>query len=158
MPVNERRRPGYPSALVDAVVEGAGLVAGDRLLEIGCGPGLATLPFAERGFHITAVEPGAEMARLARLRLRGYDVTHPEIELPETLTDSLDTYFALPEQRRLGFARAVRLVGRASDVWRVSRSRNERPSSALPYSNTTGRPASIRYVDCKMNPRGMPRS
>ena len=72
--VYARRRPGYPRALVDAVVEGAGLVPGDRLLEIGCGPGLATLPFAERGFHITAVEPGAEMVRLARLRLRGYDV------------------------------------------------------------------------------------
>ena len=69
-----RRRPGYPPALIDAVVEGAGLVPGDRLLEIGCGPGTATLPFAERGFRIAAVEPGAEMVRLARSRLRGHDV------------------------------------------------------------------------------------
>lgn len=66
-----RRRPAYPPALIDAVVAGAGLETGDRLLEIGCGPGIATLPFAQRGFRLTAVEPGAEMVRLARERLRG---------------------------------------------------------------------------------------
>lgn len=69
-----QRRPRYPDALIDAIIEGAGLAAGARLLEIGCGPGLATQPFAERGFRITAVEPGPEMVRLARERLRGFDV------------------------------------------------------------------------------------
>ncbi len=69
-----RRRPTYPDALIDAIVDGAGLSPGARLLEIGCGPGIATRPFAERGFRITAIEPGAEMVRLARERLHGFDV------------------------------------------------------------------------------------
>ncbi len=66
-----KRRPGYPSALIDAIVKGARLEAAARLLEVGCGPGIATHPFAERGFRLTALEPGAEMVRLARARLHG---------------------------------------------------------------------------------------
>jgi trans-aconitate methyltransferase len=69
-----RRRPGYPPALIDAIVDEARLEASARVLEIGCGPGLATLPFAERGYRLTAVEPGAEMVRLARERLQEFDV------------------------------------------------------------------------------------
>ena len=55
-------------------------------------------------------------------RGRGRYVDRPELEVPESLTESLDRYFALPEPRRLGFARAVRLIGHGSDVLPLSRS------------------------------------
>ncbi|WP_256253108.1 trans-aconitate 2-methyltransferase [Paenibacillus sp. UNC496MF] len=48
--------------------------AGDRLLEVGCATGKATLPLAKRGFKITCIELGAGLAAAARQNLRGMDV------------------------------------------------------------------------------------
>jgi SAM-dependent methyltransferase len=65
-------RPEYPSALYDELIELAGLRAGDRLLEIGCATGKATIPLADRGFSITCVELGTELAAAARRNLARY--------------------------------------------------------------------------------------
>jgi SAM-dependent methyltransferase len=66
-------RPGYPSAIVDAAIAGAALPAGGSILEIGCGTGQITLPFAERGYTILALEPGDALAALAVQNCRSYD-------------------------------------------------------------------------------------
>jgi SAM-dependent methyltransferase len=68
-------RPDYPSELFDDVVSLAGLDAGARLLEIGCATGKATRPFLERGFSVTCVELGAQLAERARTNLAGFPVT-----------------------------------------------------------------------------------
>jgi SAM-dependent methyltransferase len=66
-------RPDYPAELFDELVAVAGLAPGDRLLEVGCGPGKATVPLARRGFRITCVELGPELAAAARRNLAGLD-------------------------------------------------------------------------------------
>lgn len=54
-------RPGYADALVSEVLSYAGL--GDRAaVEVGAGTGKATRLFAQRGVHVTALEPDAGMA------------------------------------------------------------------------------------------------
>lgn len=68
----ERARPGYPPALFDDLVTLSNIPVRGRVLEIGCGTGQATLPMAERGFQIEAVELGSQMARLARRKLARY--------------------------------------------------------------------------------------
>lgn len=68
----DRARPGYPAALFDDIVTYAGLREGARILEIGCGTGQATLPMARRGYAIDCVEPGAQMAAIARAKLAGF--------------------------------------------------------------------------------------
>lgn len=68
-------RPDYPSELFDDVVSLAGLEPGARLLEIGCATGKATRPFLERGFPVTCVELGAQLAERARMNLAGFPVT-----------------------------------------------------------------------------------
>ncbi len=68
----DRARPGYPDALFDDLVALAGLREGARILEIGPGAGQATLPLARRGFAVTAVELGMEMAAVARAKLAPY--------------------------------------------------------------------------------------
>ncbi|MET9023454.1 class I SAM-dependent methyltransferase [Actinopolymorpha sp. NPDC004070] len=68
----ERTRPVCPPRLFDDLVEVAGLGPGDRVVEIGCGTGQATVPLAERGLAVIAVELGAELAALARSRLAGF--------------------------------------------------------------------------------------
>jgi SAM-dependent methyltransferase len=68
----QRTRPVCPPQLFDDLIELAGLKAGDRVIEIGCGTGQATVPLAERGLAVTAVELGANLAAIARHRLTGF--------------------------------------------------------------------------------------
>ncbi|MFD8220489.1 class I SAM-dependent methyltransferase [Streptomyces sp. NPDC059697] len=68
----DRARPGYPPELFDDLAEMAGTSPGCRVLEVGAGTGKATLPLAERGCRITAVELGADMAAVARRNLAGF--------------------------------------------------------------------------------------
>jgi SAM-dependent methyltransferase len=72
----DRARPEYPDELFEALVTASGLRPGDRdrLLEVGSGTGRATLPLARRGFRITALEPGHNLAALARRNLEDFDV------------------------------------------------------------------------------------
>ncbi len=75
----DRARPVAPPEVFDDVVELTGLRPGAALLEIGCGTGQATLPLAERGFAITAVELGADLAAVARSKLTGFPGVEIEV-------------------------------------------------------------------------------
>jgi len=70
----QRARPDYPAELFGDLIAAAGLAPGDRLLEVGCATGKATLPLARRGFQITCVELGADLAEAARRNLAGLGV------------------------------------------------------------------------------------
>ena len=70
----DRVRPDYPEILFDDLIALAGLAPGDHLLEVGCVTGKATRPLARRGFRITCVELGAELAAAARENLAGFPV------------------------------------------------------------------------------------
>jgi len=67
-----RGRPGYPDSVVAGVVEKTGIDATSHLVEIGCGPGVATLSFAALGCAVDCVEPNAAFVQIARQRLRKY--------------------------------------------------------------------------------------
>jgi len=62
-------RPDYPGELYTELISATGLRPGDRLLEVGCGTGKATIPLAERGLAITCLEPGPELAAAVRRNL-----------------------------------------------------------------------------------------
>lgn len=62
-------RPAYPKALVDDLLALAALRSGCRGLEIGAGTGQLTVPLAERGVRLIAVERGRNLARLLERRL-----------------------------------------------------------------------------------------
>ena len=67
----DRNRPAYPDALVDRAVQMAGITAGDRVLEVGCGTGQLTRSLLARGLRVTAVEPGDQLIRIAEENLKG---------------------------------------------------------------------------------------
>src|SRR3989337_4360405 len=70
----DRARLSYPEQPFDDLIQLAGLQPGASLLEIGCGTGRATLPLARRGFRVTCVELGENLAAVARRNLA--DFTH----------------------------------------------------------------------------------
>jgi len=70
----QRARPEYPDDVYDRLLHVTGLTPPARLLEVGAATGKATLPLARRGFPITALEPGAALAAVARESLAAYDV------------------------------------------------------------------------------------
>lgn len=65
----DRYRPRYPRELFDDVAQVVGVDADSRILEVGCGPGVATEEMMARGWSVLAVDPGAELARVAREKL-----------------------------------------------------------------------------------------
>jgi SAM-dependent methyltransferase len=74
IPDDYEARPAYPAWVFETLADRCGLGAGSRVLEIGAGSGQATLPLLDRGAQITAVEPGAGLARRLRERTQDRDV------------------------------------------------------------------------------------
>jgi SAM-dependent methyltransferase len=85
----DRARPGYPVTVFDDLAEAGAAGPGRAILEIGCGTGQATLPLAQRGCRIIALDIGAEMTRLARQKLRVF----PSVEV---ITADFDSW-SLPD-------------------------------------------------------------
>lgn len=65
-------RPRYPQALVDQVVEVAQLSASSSILEVGCGPAIATPAFAALGGPMVGLEPNPDFFRLAQQTCEPY--------------------------------------------------------------------------------------
>jgi SAM-dependent methyltransferase len=68
----QRTRPVGPAAMFDDLVRLAGLAPGARVAEIGPGTGQATVPMAERGLAVTAVELSQTQAAVTRRRLAAF--------------------------------------------------------------------------------------
>jgi SAM-dependent methyltransferase len=68
----QEARPLYPAQLIDDLIVQTNLSGRANVLEIGCGTGQITVPLAQRGLRITAVEPGPNLAELARTRLSSF--------------------------------------------------------------------------------------
>jgi SAM-dependent methyltransferase len=65
-------RPKYPQQLYDDIIALSEILPGGQVLEIGCGTGQATLPFAKRGYHILCLDIGSDLLAIAADNLRSY--------------------------------------------------------------------------------------
>jgi SAM-dependent methyltransferase len=63
-------RPKYPDPLIDEVV--ANHIEGHRILEIGSGPGTATVPLAQRGYELDCFEPNPDFCNLAQENTKAF--------------------------------------------------------------------------------------
>ena len=68
----DRVRPAYPDELFADLVAITGMDRRSPVLEVGCGTGQATRSLAALRCPVTAIEPGAGMAALARQRLAAF--------------------------------------------------------------------------------------
>ncbi len=122
-------RPGYPKEMVDCLVELTGLPPGGKILEIGPGTGKATISFAERGYEILCIEPGANLAAVAARNLKAYPAVRFEIcrfeewqETPESfdVIISAQAFHWVPKD--VGFpkaARALKAGGSLAVFWNL---------------------------------------
>lgn len=134
-----RTRPVCPPQLFDDLARLAGLKAGDRVVEIGCGTGQATVPLAERGLTVTAVELGAELAAITRRRLAGFPAAEvvtcsfEEWQPPDTLFGAVDAVVAFNSLHwidpQLRYARPYELL-RSGGAMAVAGCRRAQPTDA----------------------------
>lgn len=72
-----KTRPRYPQVIVDRVIELSQLTPNSRILELGCGPGNATVSFAQKGFSMVCLEPAPGSFQLAKHNC----TTYPNVEI-----------------------------------------------------------------------------
>jgi trans-aconitate methyltransferase len=82
----DRVRPAYPDALFADLVAITGMGRWSPVLEVGCGTGQATRSLAALGCSVTAIEPGAGLAALARRRLAAF----PNVEVENSTFEEWD--------------------------------------------------------------------
>ncbi|MTJ09242.1 MULTISPECIES: class I SAM-dependent methyltransferase [unclassified Anabaena] len=75
-----RLRPGYSPEIIDGAVKIAQLPPKATILELGCGPGNATLAFAKLGFSMKCLEPSLAACNLAKQNCKMY----PLVEIQPT--------------------------------------------------------------------------
>lgn len=110
-------------------VELAGVSTGDRVVDVGCGPGGAAREAARQGAEVTGIDPAPVMLRLARTFTRGADVhwaegTAENVPLPDgsaTVWWSLATVHHWKDVGR-GLGEAHRLLAPGGRLLAVERS------------------------------------
>ncbi len=80
----DRTRPRYPQELIQQAT--SYLLSGATILEIGCGPGIATVEFAKLGFSMVSLEPSAAACQIARENCAIY----PQVEIINTTFEDWD--------------------------------------------------------------------
>ncbi|MDB9517032.1 class I SAM-dependent methyltransferase [Roseofilum reptotaenium CS-1145] len=73
-------RPSYPNELIDRAVSLAQLSSDSSILEVGCGPGNATVAFAKFGCSMTCLEPNLDFCLLAERNC----VSYPNVTIYST--------------------------------------------------------------------------
>ena len=76
--------------LYQAVFDAAGVEDGTRLLDVGCGAGLAASLAVERGAHVSGFDAAPAMIALARQRIPEADLRVGEVEDPPYASDAFD--------------------------------------------------------------------
>ncbi len=116
-------RPGYPEPLIEETIRLAGLLQDSRIFEIGCGTGQATQSFARRGFRMVCLEPGPNLASLARRNL----VAFPDVAVRQ---ERFEDWQVEPESFDLVLA-ATSLHHVAEEVRYAKAARALKPGGAL---------------------------
>jgi ubiquinone/menaquinone biosynthesis C-methylase UbiE len=68
----DRVRPKYSQELLARALAVAAIPNNGKILEVGCGPGTATIALAQMGFSMVCLEPSLETCEIARQNLAGY--------------------------------------------------------------------------------------
>jgi len=144
----------------DDIVESTRLAPGDRAIEIGAGTGIATEQLVDRGLEVTAIEPSAALADVAKSKVTGraqFFIGRFEDFSPDSSAKLLAAFNSLHwVDPRIAVDLAVQLVepgGSLALVWTEVISWGEDPFEEL-IAETFGSPWTKRLdrVDGSMQP------
>lgn len=131
-------RGGYPAALIDYIIKCSGVAAMDgRVLDIGCGTGQATLPFAERGFSVLGMDISDDMVHVAGEKCSAYPNTRfvvssfEDAEIPngsiDIIVSGMAWHWVAPDGRHEKAHRILKPSGTLALFW----SYQDKEASAL---------------------------
>ncbi len=139
-------RPTYPADSIDAVCAWSGLTAPSLIVDVGCGTGISTRLFAERGYEVIGIEPNLDMRKKAESdtkpgwRLKYIDgsaeVTALESGIADLVVAAQAFHWFNPEPTLTEFKRILKPHGCVALIW------NERMESdpfTLSYGNALRR-------------------
>jgi SAM-dependent methyltransferase len=125
-------RPRYPEDIVEHIIAFSAIPAHGRVLEVGCGSGQMTLPFAKRGYTVVALDQGERLAALAARHCQPYPrvrVVSCAFESWQDNANSFDLFLSAQAFHWIappyGLARAAEFLrpgGTIALVWTLDRS------------------------------------
>lgn len=107
-------RTGYSNELYDMIAQ-FGLRRGATILDVGCGTGLASQPFAMNGFPVTGADPSQAMLAAAQQRLPNATLVEAEAEALPFPNERFDVVISAQTFHWVDRARAL------SEAYRVLR-------------------------------------
>ncbi|MBV9270635.1 MAG: class I SAM-dependent methyltransferase, partial [Candidatus Eremiobacteraeota bacterium] len=115
-------RTGYSNELYDTI-EAAGLVRGAAVIDVACGTGLASEPFALNGFPVIGIDASPEMLEFARKRVPEatfIEASAEQLPFPDERFDlalSADAFQWLDKSRALAEMQRVLKRGGLLAIW-----------------------------------------
>jgi len=115
----DRLAPGWDAdmvkndSIIHAILDGARVGTGKRVLDVACGTGVMIPYYLERGARVTAIDIAPEMARIAREKFPETEVLCGDVEETEfdRQFDCIVVYNAFPH-----FPEPERLISRLSSL------------------------------------------
>ena len=117
----DRARPGYPAALVEQVTAAS---PGPRVLDVGCGTGIAARQFQAAGCRVLGVDPDARMADLARqsgveVEVAAFETWDPAGRAFDAVIAGQAWHWVDPAAGAAKAAQVLRLGGQLAAFWHV---------------------------------------
>jgi SAM-dependent methyltransferase len=148
-------RAQYPQELIDRAVVLAQLSSDTSMLEIGCGPGNATVAVARFGFAMTCIEPNPDFCHLAQHNCAPYPnvaIHNTSFEEWELETKQFDAVLAAnafhwisPEVRYAKAAAALRDRGFLLLLWNLTPEPKYEVYQAIEQVYRDYAPSLVRY-------------
>lgn len=116
-------RPSYPAAAIDAILHGLGDPSRLAAADIGAGTGISSRLLADRGVHVIAVEPNAQMRAAAAphplVTMRDGSAEHTGLDTASVhlLVCAQSFHWFNPPPTLTEFHRILKPDGRAALMW-----------------------------------------
>ncbi len=123
----DRARVGYPNHLINDIITYSGTTQHGKVLDVGCGSGQATIPFAQRGYNVIALDISQEMIELVKNKCSTFHNvsfkvgSFEDVELyPEHLdiiVSGMAWHWISPEKRLEKAHRILKSSGAIALIW-----------------------------------------